>query len=265
LDQRPELKKNTSSMKIAAVFLVVGVLLLVYAMLFNLQIAAFIGLGLTFWGAIFALTRSRKYVESSLLDATTKSSYFTLDRLINDFTHGGYGYYIPSYPQGVNLPDYLEKLKEPVVFISDSFDGKPSVEELAKGKFLSASNNGIFIASPGSGIVAQMEKQLHVDFAKTSMQELLELLPKCITEVLYLAKSADMTLVENGLTFKASGILYESLYRTQTPLKSVSILGCPVVSAVASALAKVSGKTVFIKEQVLSPNNCGVSVVFNFI
>jgi len=252
-------------MKIAVAFLAVGILLLAYAMLFDLQIAAFIGLGLTFWGAIFALTRSGKYVESSLLDGTAKSSYSTIDRLINDFKSGGHGYYIPAYPQGDHLPQYLENLKEPVVFISESFNGKPSVEELVKGKFLSENNNGIFIASPGSGLMGQIEKQLQLDFSKTSLPDLVEMLPRCLTDMLNLAKSADMTLSENGVTFNASGILYESLYRSQTPLKSVSVLGCPVVSAVASALAKASGKTVFIKEQVLSPSNCGVSVVFNFI
>jgi hypothetical protein len=35
--------------------------------------------------------------------------------------------------------------------------------------------------------------------------------------------------------------------------------------SVASALAKASGKTVIIKEQVLSPSNHGVYAVFNFI
>ena len=113
--------------------------------------------------------------------------------------------------------------------------------------------------------MAQMEKQLQLDFSKINLQELITILPRCLTEVFNLAKSADMTVIENGVSFKASGILYESLYRAEPPLKSVSVLGCPVVSAVASALAKTTGKTVVIKEQVLSSANCGVYVVFNFL
>lgn len=258
-------KKSNSSIRIAGVFLAVGVLLLVYAMLFDLQIAAFIGLGLTFWGAIFALTRTGKYVESSLLDGTAKSAYSTIDRMINDLKYSGQGYYIPAYPKDVFLPDYLKNLKEPVVFISESFDGKPSVDELAAGKFLSAKTQGVFVTSPGSGIMAQIEKQLQMDLSKVNLQELSEFLPKCLTEIFNLAKTADMTLVPNGASFKASGILFESFYKSENKLKSVSMLGCPVVSAVASALAKASGKTVVIKEQTLSPGNCGVYAVFNFI
>jgi hypothetical protein len=264
LQQKP-MHKNRSSIQITIAFLAVGILLLAYAMLFNLQIAAFIGLGLTFWGAIFALTRSGKYVESSLLDGTAKSYYSTIDRFINDFKSSRQGYYIPSYPQRDPLPEYLENLKEQVVIISESFDGKPSIEELVKGKFLSEKNNGLFIASPGSGLMGEIEKQLKLDFSKTSVPELVELVPRCLTDMLNLAKSAEMAASENAVTFRASGIVYESLYRSPAPLKSVSMLGCPVVSAVAGALAKASGKTVFIKEQVLSPSNCGVSVVFNFI
>ena len=262
---KPRRKRINASLRIAGVFLVAGVLLLAYSMLFELQIAAFIGLGLTFWGAIFALARNGKYVESSLLDSTAKSAYSTIDRMINDLNSNGQGYYIPAYPQDENIPEYLINLKEPVVFISESFDGKPSVEELAAGKFLSTKMRGVFITSPGSGLMAQMEKQLQLDFSKTTIQELCGILPRCITENFNLARVLDMKVLKNGVSLKATGILYESLYSSERTFKSVSVLGCPVVSAVASALAKTSGKTVIIKEQTFSPRNFGVYVVFNFI
>ncbi len=250
---------------IAVLFLAVGILLLAYSMLFRLQIAAFIGLGLTFWGAIFALARSGKYVESSLLDATAKSAYSTFDRIIKDLKFNGQGYYIPAYPKDVNLPEYLKNLKEPVVFISENFNGKPSADDLAAGRFLSEKTHGAFVTSPGSELMAQIEKRLQLDFSKIPIEESTEILPSCLTETFNLAKLAEMSVVENGVSFKATGILYQSLYRAEPPLKSVSILGCPVVSAVACILAKSSGKTVTIKEQVLSPSNCGVQAVFNFI
>jgi hypothetical protein len=261
----PVHKTTNNSSTIAGLFLAAGVLLLVFSMLFGLQIAAFIGLGLTFWGAIFALARSGKYVESSLLDATAKSAYSTIDRMINDLKFNGQGYYIPAYPKDANLPEYLKNLKEAVVFISENFDGKPSVDDLAAGRFLSEKKHGVFVTSPGSELMAQMEKRLHLDFGKIPVEELTGILPSCLTETFNLAKSVEMSVVDNGVSLRAMGILYQSLYRAEPPLKSVSILGCPVVSAVACALAKSSGKTVTIKEQVLSPSNCGVQAVFNFI
>ncbi len=262
---KPVHKNNSNSSKIAILFLAVGIFLLVCSMLFGLQVAAFIGLGLTFWGALFALARSGKYVESSLLDATAKSAYSTIDRMINDLNFIGQGYYIPAYLKGVHHSGYLKNQKEPVVFISENFDGKPSVDDLAAGRFLCEKTHGAFINSPGFDLMAQIEKQLQLDFSKFPIEELTEILPSCLTETFNLAKSAEMSVVENGVSFKATGILYRSLYRAEPPLKSVSILGCPVVSAVACVLAKSSGKTVTIKDQVLSPSNCGVQAVFNFI
>lgn len=246
-----------------------GALLLVYAVLFeaqfDTQIAAFIGLGLTFWGAIFAVARNGKYIDSSLLDGGAKSTYSTIERMINDLKYTGQGYYIPAYPQDVFLPDYLKNLKEPVVFISEEFDGKPSVDELAAGKFLSSKTRGIFVTSPGSGIMAQIERQLQLDFSKMNLGELIEILPRCFTEVFNLAKNAEIVLTPEGANFKANGILYESLYNPENRMKSVSLLGCPVVSAVACALAKTSGKTVIIKEQAFSSSGAGVQVAFKFV
>ena len=127
-------KQSNVYSRISAIFILVGVLLLLYSMIYGLQVEAFIGLGLTFWGVIFALARSGKYVESSLLDVTAKSAYSTLERVIADLKFAGQGYYIAPYPPDASLPQYLTNLKEPVVFISDNFNGKPSVDELGKRK-----------------------------------------------------------------------------------------------------------------------------------
>lgn len=257
-------RKKSGPSTIAVTFIAVGLILLAYSVLLEMQIAAFVGLGLTFWGALFVFGRKGKYVESSLLDATAKSAYSTLDRMINDLRFTGQGYYIPAYPKDANLPEYLKNLKEPVVFISETFDGKPSADELAQGRFRSEKNPGVFVASPGSELVAQMEKRLQVDFGKIPVDELTEILPRYLTEAFNLAKWAEMSVVKDGVSLRANGVLYQSLYRAEPPLKSVGILGCPVVSAVATILARSSGKTVTIKNQVFSPLNSGVQVAFNF-
>ena len=61
------------------------------------------------------------------------------------------------YPKDVNLPAYLKNLKEPVVFISESFDGKPSVDDLAAGRFLSQKTHGVFVTSPCSELMVRMD------------------------------------------------------------------------------------------------------------
>jgi len=257
--------RSSNSSAVAALFVVMGVLVLAYSLAFELEVAAFVGLGLVFWGAVFGLARNGKYVERGLLDSTAKSAYSTFDRMIKDLKFEGQGYYIPPYPQSANLPEYLANLREPVVFISEDFDGKPSADELAEGRFLSKKTRGVFITCPGSELMAQIEKQLNVDFSKMDIHELIDVLPRCLTETSNLAKSVEMSLTDKGVSFNATGLVYQSLYRANPPMKSVSVLGCPVVSAVASILAKASGKTVVVTDQVLSPGNCGDHTMFKFI
>ena len=257
-------KKQNSVLAIAGLFLAAGALLLLFSMFLDMPVAAFIGLGLTFWGAVLALARNGRYVESSLLDSTARSNYSTIDRMVKDLKYTGQAYYIPAYPQDSFLPEYMQNLKEPVVFISESFDGKPSLDELAQGKFLSAKSRGVFITAPGSGVLAQVERQIQVDLSKIDLSELSEVLPKYLTENLNLARSAELLLTADGASFKASGILYESLYNPDSKPKSVSLLGCPIVSTVAAALAKSSGKTVVIKDLASSASS-SVTAVYGFI
>ncbi|MCL2477523.1 hypothetical protein [Candidatus Bathycorpusculum sp.] len=256
--------RNSSSILIAGIFLAAGGFLLFFSFLSEMQIPAFVGLGLTFWGAIFALTRSGNYVDSRLLDSSAQVTYATIDRMVNELKYSGYGYYIPAYPKDVALPDYLKNLREPTVFISDSFDGKPSLDELAQNKFISTQTRGVFVTSPGAGIMAQIEQQLRLDLSKISLDELADIFPKFLAERLNLAKSANLVLTAQGAEFRARGLVYESLYNPQSNPRSRSLLGCPVVSAVASALAKTSGKTVVISEQKSLPGN-GVFVVYVFV
>ncbi len=260
-------KNKRSSTGLAVGFFVVGVLMLAFSVLYTWQVVAFIGLGFVLWGAIFSLAQPGKYVDSNLLDSTANTVYSTLDRMINDLKFNGHGYYIPSYPQNAYLPEYYKNLKDSIVFIADeNFNGLPALEELASGKFISERDRGVFITSPGSGVLHQIENQLNIDFSTIPPAELCNILPRSMTEFFSLAKEMDLQVIdESTVRLSMVGVLYASLYRLEDMPKSVSLLGCPVISAVACALAKSSGKTVIISEQTFWPNGAGVEVVFNFV
>ncbi|MEM3797769.1 MAG: hypothetical protein QXY74_04960, partial [Candidatus Bathyarchaeia archaeon] len=125
--------------------------------------------------------------------------------------------------------------------------GVPSIEELAKSKFLLANPNGVCVAPPGLGILEQIEKELRKDTAKLQLAELCETIPIIIVENLQLAKEAEMKIEDNSVNLKISDSVYKSLYIDEN-LKSVYLLGCPIASAVACALAKASGKAVTIQK-----------------
>jgi len=263
-----ELRKvrRIPSGKIGIIFIVPGALSLIFSILNNSQILAFIGLGLTFWGALFFFVRPIKYVKSSLLDSTAISSYSTIDRIVKDLKYKGKSYYIPPYPKEVYLPEHLKGLKNMIVFISaDSGPGMPSIEEMAKSGFLLENPKGICVAPPGLGLLTQFENELRTDITKLDLKELCETLPPIILENFQLAKEIEMKPEKNQVQLKIFDSIYTNLYGREQNLKSVHFLGCPLISAITCAIAKTTGKIVTIHQDNVSPDGQTIEAWLRFV
>jgi hypothetical protein len=251
------------SIKISVPFIASGILSIIIAVYYESQIFAFIGLGLTFWGALFILITPKRYVEGSLLDSAAIPSYLTIDRIINDLKYKGRGYYTPPYPKDVYLPAHLKGLKDVVFYVSaEGEENMPSIEEIAESKFMLQNPKGVLVIPPGLGLLTQIEKKTNVDFAKMPIGELCEILPRLILDNFSLAKEITMTIEENQIKLKLSDSIYKNLYSSENDLKSISILGCPVVSAIACALAKASGKPVTIQKQNVELGGSTIKVLY---
>ena len=264
---KSEIKKirHIPSGKIGLAFVIPGVLSLIFSILKESQILAFIGLGLTFWGALFLFIKPVRYVRSELLHSASLSSYLTLDRIIKDLKFKGKSYYIPPYPKDVYLPEYLKGLKEMTVFISaGKGSSMPSVEEMAKSKFLLKNPKGICVSPPGLGVLIQFEKELRTDLTKMDLDAFLEVLPQLVIENIHLAKHVEIKREDGTFRLRISNSIYGNLY-VREGLKSVHLLGCPLVSAVACAIAKVTGKVVTIREDKVSLNGQLIEVWYDLV
>jgi len=271
---------RTSLGRIGIVFIVVGALALIFSTFSlneifyqtplapvlpnttygNPQVLAFIGLGLIFWGTLFFLIRPVHYVQSSLLDATAISSYLTMDRIIKDLGYESKIFYIPPYPEEVYLPEHLKGLKELIAFISVNENNKlPSIEEMAKSKFITKDPEGICITPPGLGLLNQFEKEARVNLLKMDFEELCESLPKLILDNFQLAEEIEIEPKGNLIHLKIIDSVYKKLYY-ERELKSVYLLGCPLVSAIICAIAKNSGKAVSIQNIGISPYDQTIEV-----
>ena len=256
--------KAKSSSRIGIVFAVPGILSLVFSILTDSQVLAFIGLGLTFWGALFFLVRPVAYVKGSLLGMTTVTLYSTVDRIIKDLDYEGKGLYVPPYPKNAYLPEHLKGLKETIVFIpADANSGTPSIEEIASSKFITKKPRGICITAPGSALADQFEKMLETDLTKMNLDDLCASLPQIILENFQLAKEIQMKTEDHRVILKTVDSVFKNLYAEQGP-KSVRLLGCPLASAVASALGKATGKATQIESISTSPDVQTIEVSYGF-
>jgi hypothetical protein len=253
--------ENSGPFRVTILLLISGILSLIFSVYAGSQILALIGLGLTFWGSLFLFLTPVKYIEGSLLYNDAVSAYLTVERVITEFNYQGRGYYIPPYPADVYIPEYLKGLKQLVVFISAEKNSRtPSIEEMAKGKLISKNSKGVLITPPGSGIITQIEEKFKVDFTKMELDELCSVLPSLILQDLNLAKEMTMKLDSDQAHVQIFNSLYKNLYSVKNNLKSVAILGDPISSAVACAIAKASGRTVTIQKHQVSPDGLAVDV-----
>ena len=281
-----KLKKATKrpSGKIGVIFLVLGAISLILSM-FNIkellsqtpfapfvpsitgntQTLAFVGLGLVLWGGLFILARPVSYVRSSLLEATAISLYATIDRIKKDLKYNSKSYYIPPFPKEVYIPEHLKGLKEMIVFISaNDEDGLPAINEIAEGRFLLDEPKGMTLTPPGLGLVEYLEEELMINFTRMSLEDLCELLPKVIPEDLQLAKGMAMEVEGKLVHLNIVGSIYKSLcYEKEIP--SVHLLGSPLVSAIACAIAKTTGKPVTIQDTVINSDTETIDVTYQII
>lgn len=252
------------SLGIAAVFLIFGALSLVYSVYSDISILSLVGLGLVFWGALFLLISPKRFVEGKLLYGAAISSYATIDRIVTDLGFEGSAYYIPAYPKDAYLPDHLKGLKDLVVFISAEKDAAfPSVEGMAEGRFLLDNPKGVIVTPPGLGLVEEIEKKIRIDVTKVELKELCEVLPQVILDNFNVAKDITLEVQQNQVNLEIEDSLYRNLYDPKSHSESARILGCPIASAIACIVAKVSGKPVTVSTPELSPGSSVIRTQFN--
>jgi hypothetical protein len=226
---------------------------------------ALVGLGLTFWGALFNLVTPVRYVEGNLLNSTAISTYITIDRIIDDCKYKGKAYYLPPYSREEYLPERLKGLKETVAFISASEDATmPSLEDIAQGKFALTNEKGILIAPPGLGLLTKIEKKMPPT-TKIGISEIFESVPKIVSENLGLAREITMSLEMNSVKLMIRDSLYFDLHNPGNNLKSMRLLGCPIESAIACVIARHIGRPVTIQSIKVTLENLTTEIQYQIL
>jgi hypothetical protein len=264
MQKNPEDPKLDSFL-IGIIFLVSGISLFVISVFSGSLIICFIGLGLTFWGALFLLIPPPKHIEASFLITSTLPDYMTIDRMLTYLTPKNEAYNIPPCPRDVILPEHLEGLKEMVTFIPAGLtEGMAEIEDIARGHFFIEEPKGLLIASPGTALLDRIEQKGKIDFSKIPFDELDETLPHLLNG-LYLSQEIKLTTSESDITLQVEGSLYKNLYSEKYNLKSINLLGCPLVNAAACAIAKSIGKPTMIQEIKTTPNGKTTTATFRIV
>jgi hypothetical protein len=254
----------TSPLTVSIAFAIPGILSLAFSVTTGSSVLAFIGLGLTFWAALFYLVRPITYVQGGLLNTNAAPLYQTIDRITKDLDIRGKAIYLPPYPQKAYLPDHLKGLKETTIFLPKSADqASTPIEEMATGKFTTKNPKGIILNPPGSSYLDEFEKLLRTDITKITLEDLCNALPQVILENYQLAKEIEMKTENNHIHLKTTDSIYKDLYKEN--LKTVKLLGDPLTSAIACTIAKATGKQVQIEAIITTGDERTIEATYQLI
>jgi hypothetical protein len=215
-----------------------GGLSLILSVVFTSTVLAFIGLGLTFWGALLLFIRPRHYVRTDLMGSTALSSLKTIDRVITGLGYNEKGIYIP-----VGNPE------KAVVFVSSQpLEEIPKPSEIENQTFVK-NPEGITIVPPGMALANLFEKELGVKFNEWSLEKMAERLPKMLIEDLEMVQDCTVRIDGDRVSFKfVESVFSEFCGQLKGTTKVCSSLGCPMCSAMACILAQVTHRPVKFDE-----------------
>ena len=254
------MRRKLTSTKVAglAVFSI-GVLSLVTSIIFNSQISAFIGLGLTFWGIILIYIKSEEYIKGSLLDATCLPTLESLNHLIEALGYTEKAVYLP--------PKYLKDPEDSKAYIPKSKGSNlPTPEQTQQSEVFIQNPQGLLITPPGGAITKLFEKTLETSFTKADPQYLQLNLPKLLVEELEIAQTLEIDIKIDKANIKIENTPYISLARENAKFKRLyEIVGCPLASALACALAKATGKPITIEKQKVNEETKTIEIEYNII
>jgi len=247
-------RQPTNTVAYYLVFL--GACSLIFSIVWTSQILAFIGLGLTFWGALLLYARPVAYLPVELINSTAISSMRALDQIIGKLGYEGRSIYLP--------PMTLKDIKDSRMFLPAK-DGMeiPTREAVAKGALMVENPEGILLVPVGLGLANLFEEKLGVSFVEVDLDYLTANLPRLLSEDLRLLE--DLELQEDGdvIQISMAGSACASLCsQVRKEADTSSRFGCPLCSAMAIVLARSTHRHIVVEGEEVSED--GKKTVMRF-
>lgn len=252
--------KRKPTGKIGYLLLFFGAIALVLSIIYTSYVPAFVGISLTFWGALFLFIKPTKYVKANLLESTAISTFTNINRIIANMNYKGKGIYLP--------PQYSKGSKDGKVFIPTKEESTiPPVKEVTQEKLFLENPKGICLTPSGLDLTNMFEYELGADFTKSSLEYLQNSLPKLFIEGLEIAETFEMKKRESTIHVTISNSIYIDFCSEAKILtkNACSSFACPLCSSIACALTRVTGKPVIIKKNSISADRKTMHIYYQIL
>lgn len=246
--------------KIGYVLLVVGFWALFWSIISISYILAFVGVALSFWGALLLFIRPTKYIKAELLSPTALPSLIAVNRILENLNHKGKGIYLP--------PKLIDEYMEEKLFIPSKEDiAKPPARKLAKDEVFYENPQGMLLTPSGLSLADLFEDELGIYFTEVNLNYLQANLPRLFIEGLEMAEDFEMSKLGNKIRIKVRNSIYKDFCgKAQNGSKKLcKTFACPFCSSIACALTRVARKPVILRESRVSSNGEEMEVLYEII
>jgi hypothetical protein len=245
---------------VCSALLSAGVIALASSINFTSLIFAFIGLGLVFWGAILFYVRPEKYVKETVFVETTLPSLVNLEQMLTELGYQRKGVYLP--------PKYLKGFESSKIYLSAKDSMKlPSLEQIrGQEDKIFLKNSGALITPPGMQLSRLFEKMLGTSFMKVDLQYLEQNMPKLLIEDLEITQKVEIKTENSRVHVRMENSIFKNVWKETIKLPNLwRSLGDPLVSAIACALAKATGKPVIIEKNQVSNEGRTIDIDYRIL
>jgi hypothetical protein len=253
----------TFSKTIVLILLILGTVSLLGAIAYSSTVPALIGLGLIFWGIILTYIQTSEYTKTTILDSTVTPLLTTLDETLKTLDYKGKAIYLP--------PKYLNDPETTKIYVSKQETGTLPTPDITQKLEMQPSNKnaqGMLITPPAAELTKLFETTLGTSFLNINLEDLQQRLPRVLIEDLEVMTDIEIKPVTSGeaektmeslktdydkIFVKFTTTTYKNICKKANELSAIHAnVGCPLTSALASALAKTTGKPVTIENQEVS-------------
>jgi len=260
-DKTSVLHKITPTKLVSWFLLALGLIALAFSIIYTSSILAFIGLGLTFWGALTLYITTEKYVKEILLNSTLLPTLANMDKILTELGYQGKAVYLP--------PKYLKDPETSKVYIPKNKNARlPTPEEIQQqeDKIFLKNPEAALIIPPGFSLSKLFEKTLGTSFTKVDLEYIQQNLSKLFIEDLEIAENIEIqtkpskaakeltdsvSLIQSKndtIHVKIANSIYKDICKEARSLKHIcGSIGCPLCSAIACALTKATGKPIVME------------------
>lgn len=227
--------------KIGYILLLIGLSLLALAIIYSHNVSAYIGIALTFWGALILFIRPTHFIRKEILDSTNIEPLKSTHKLLDELGYEG----TPTHIS----PGTLRGLRTATLYIPKTNEiPMPTDEQLSQEQIIMNDPPAIKLTPPGLGLHSMIEKELKTNFSMVDLNYLQMNLEKALVEGLEIAEALEMEVTDTSIKIEIRGNIFDEILKQLYEEHHDPNIGDPLSSAIACILARSTREPIIIEQ-----------------